>query len=66
MLIVKPDADITGYEHYRQGSLINMHVKILKKVSSTESKNIHKELYNMTKWEHHRYARLENKIIAIH
>lgn len=58
MLIVKPDADITGYENYRQGSLTNIHVNILKKVSSTESKNIYKELYNMTKWEYHRYVRL--------
>ena len=57
MLIVKPDADTTGYEDYRQRSFTNIHVKILKKVSSTESKNIYKELYNMTKWEYHRYVR---------
>lgn len=51
MLILKPDKDITGYENSRQGSLMNINAKILRKVSATESKNIYKELDNMTKWE---------------
>lgn len=58
MLILKPDKHITGYENCRQGSLMNINVKILRKVSATKSKNVYKELYNMTKWEYHRYARL--------
>lgn len=52
VLIVKPDADITGYEHDGQGCPAKINVTILREVSSTESENINKELYNMTKWEY--------------
>lgn len=51
MLILKPDEGFSGYENWRQESLMNTNVKILKQVSATESKNAHNGPHSMTKWD---------------
>lgn len=51
MIILKPDKGFSEYENYRQKSLMNINVKILRKASATKSKNVHEGPYAMTKWD---------------
>ena len=48
--IPKPDKETTKKENYRPISLMNIDAKILNKIQQTESNNILKRLYIMTKW----------------
>ena len=50
ILIPKPEKDATKKENYRPISLMNIDAKILNKIQQTESNNILKRLYIMTKW----------------
>ena len=49
-LIPKPDKDTTKKGNYRLISLTNIDAKILNKILATESNNILKRSYIMTKW----------------
>ena len=49
-LISKPDKAATKKENYRPISLMNIDAKILNEILETESNNILKKSYTMTKW----------------
>jgi len=49
-LIQKPDKNTTQKENYRPISLRNIDAKVLKNFLETESNNILKRSYIMTKW----------------